>query len=362
MNDSAFSIVIEFGMVKKHCLLLFVGLSLLCSVNGFSQGREYFAYPVQHRYGVYVSGAYDIMLPIGISNLSIGHGQDVAVGLIYEYNNKHLLINGGIGFAFENNKLKLADAIQQKIDTVDAQNNPFQLNTEMTRADRPRIWMLDIPINVGQTFGKFYYMGGVRVGIKFSDKSTVNGTIASLGDYDRYIEAFQGIAEAGFRKVKFSDKANLFLTYNMRLSAEGGLNLHQFDGNKYIVYTRLGLFVNAGVFLPTVKLNTNAFTLPEGSNPYNFRSYNYESLLQKGNKLIGDIQVGLKFSVLLMDKKLNGNCRTCAKPFQKAAINTRCIACEEQDRRRAIKALPKKESKTANGIKKQMQFREDHRR
>ena len=340
---------------------MFVCSLLLSSVGVFSQGKEYYAYPVQHRYGFYVNGAYDMMLPIKISNLSIGHGQDAALGLIYEYNNKHLIINAGVGIAFENNKIKLSNTIQQSIDTVDAQNKKFQLNVEMTRADRPRIWMLDIPINVGQTLGKFYYMGGVRVGIKSFDKSTVQGTIANTGTYDRYFETFEGIAEAGFRKVKFSDKANLFLTYNMRLSIEGGINLHTFDGNRFLVYTRLGLFANAGVFLPTVGLNATAFSLPEGSNLYDIRSYKYESLLQKGNKLIGDVQVGMKFTVLFMNKKRNYNCKTCAKQNSQSTADKRCIACEEQDRRRMVKPSTQKK-KDGSSIQRQMQYNEDHRR
>ena len=380
---SAFSIVIDFDMAKKH-YLLFIYVALFSSVGVFAQGREYFAYPVQHRYGFYVNGAYDMMLPIGMSSLSLGNGYDAAFGVIYEYNNKHLIINAGIGFALESSKIKLKNTITEaSYNEKDAEGKTFTLNTEFTRTDRLRLGMLDIPIHVGQTVGKFYYMGGARFGIKIFDKSSVNGTIANSGTYDRYLETFQGIAESGFRKVKFSSKVQTLLTCNMRLSAEGGINLHSFNRENFIINTRLGMFINMGVFLPTVAHNDILFNMPKGESPYNIRSYQYTSVFKEGKKLVGDVQLGMKFTVLLMDKRRNEGCRTCAKPFEKTLMETRCIACEEQDRRRAVKVVPKKtveasgiqkqmqaneeaarpkKSKETNNIWKKMLFREDHRR
>lgn len=326
-----------------------------------AQQREYFTYPVQHHYGFYLHTAYDAFVPFGMEHLTTGHGLDYGVGFSYEYNEKHFLFQTGLGFSFDYNKYK-CDTVAAQVVTMKDYLGSYTLHTQLQRYDRPRFMKIDIPLLFGQTYKQFYFLAGVIVGVKVIDYSLIGGTVKNFRDYDRYIDQLEGIVEDGSRKVSLQRRCDMDLNVSVRASIEVGLHLHSFESPTYIVDLRLGAYVNAGVFLPPVESAKTLF-VSSSYNIYNVKSYDFEPLMVRNNKaskMMGDIQVGLKFSIYWMNKTKHYYCPSCKTDDFQPVVG-RCVACEQQEmRNNAPKQVVTSQSNDA--IRRQMQYNEDHRR
>lgn len=323
--------------------------------------REYFTYPIQRHYGFYLNTAYDALVPFGIKHITTGSGVDFGAGFIYEYNEKHFLFQTGIGMAFTYNKYK-CDTLVEHIIPIKDYNETYTLHTELRRYDRPRFAKIEIPLLLGQTYKQFYYLAGIIFGVKVIDYSLTGGTLKNYRDYDRYIDPLEGVVDDGSRKVALQQRCDMDLNVDIRAAIEVGLHLHSFESTTYRVDMRLGAYLNIGVFLPTVQGTENIFTT-NAYNIYNVKSYDFEPLVVRNNqasKVMGDIQVGLKFSILWMNKTKHYYCPSCKNDDFQPVVG-RCVACEQQDaRNNAPKQVVVSQSNDA--IRRQMQYNEEHRR
>ena len=319
--------------MNKNWILVI--LFLLTSLSSYSaqtlKQKEYFAYPIQHRFGFYVDGGYDKMVPINFEKLEVTKGGPIGnIGFIYEYMNRHFVLNTGVSFGFLVGKYHLVDTLFDHKRIEDTEGFPFDLYVEQTKHDVLKFGMLDFPIMAGVNYKKFFVMAGVRFGVKVIDGTKVNGSIKFSGKYDAYVSKFEWMPNHGLRSGRYEVANESYLKFNMRFALEGGYNFRTIIRENFNFTPRVSLFASAGPFLPKMDISEQQISFSESI--MEITSYNQKPLLAKGNHMLLDIQAGVKLSFLFLDKRLNkAVCKTC-KQYQ-AMKQPYCPMCDKQRQR-----------------------------
>ncbi len=325
--------------MKKNWFLityfLLVPLSLFSAKSTLTT-KEYFIYPIQHRFGVYVEAGLDKMHPINYDKLETNKSNPMGtIGFVYEYMNQHFILNTGVSFGFLTGKYFLLDTLRNTITSeelkdTDPNEKPFDLYVTQTKHDIVKFGMLEFPIMAGVNYKKFYAMAGLRLGIKVVDGTKVNGSIRFSAKYKEYISSFEWMPNHGLRAGGYEVKNKSFLTVNLRVALEGGYNFKTIVREYFNCTPRIGVFVNAGPYLPNVDISNQQIAFAE--NKYDLTSYNQQPLLKKGHHMLLDMQAGVKLCFMFLDKHINKPpCKTC-KQFE-ALKQPYCPMCEKQQQR-----------------------------
>lgn len=302
--------------------------------------REYYTYPIQHRFGVGVALGFDKAIPLSIPDFSTRGGFIGDISFAYEYINKHFALQTGMAIDFTTGRHRLHDTIRAVHRIEDTQGTFFNLSVTQTKKDAFRVGMLEFPILAGVNYNKFYVLAGLKLGVKIFDATTVKGNISFIGKYDQYITPFEWMPNHGLRAGDYRESNKSYLKVALRFVLEGGYNFPALYTDRRTIIPRLGVFVNVGPYLSKVKVSEQQIAFSETMSE--LISYNQAPLLGRGNGLVLDVQAGLRFTLFFMNKNLNfsnRNCKGC-KTFVPMK-QPYCPMCEKQNKQyRRLNRVP----------------------
>lgn len=262
------------------------------------------------------------------------------VHFVYEYVNKHFLLQTGLGIGLQTGKHSLSDTIRAVHRIKDTQGTPFNLFVTQTKKDALRLGTMELPILAGVNYNKFYALAGLKLGVKIFDATNVKGNVSFIGKYDEYISPFEWMPNHGLRAGNYQEKTKSYLKVDLHFVLEGGFSFQPIYTEHRAVIPRLGLFVQVGPYLSKMQVSEQQIAFSETMTE--LMTYNQAPLLGHGDGMILDISVGLKFTLLFMNKSLNfehRNCKGCKKlvPMKQPY----CPMCEKQSKQyRHLNRMP----------------------
>jgi len=243
---------------------------------------------------LYIEGAYS-HIPFGNRDFQWGLGYGTGIGLLYEYQQRHFLLNVGVGFLWQD--VEHLSQTDVTIPYVDSQHDNSILNMRISRSDRARLGYVEIPLLVGGIWQWWYLLGGVKVGIPVFGNTRSEAQMTNYAIYDQYWVPFSNMANHGLQIDVPTTRKEDKLSYvaDTRLSVETGLNLGRY---------RLGIYADYGVLWP--RLDNGSTPFMSISDPVNMGTWTLHHPLHSELANVHyahNLFAGLKFTILLLSDK-----------------------------------------------------------
>ncbi len=241
-----------------------------------------------HFLNIYVEGGYSHIPYIGASS-RWGLGYGAGIGLMYEYQKEHFMLDVGVGFLWQDVEHRLASqSFSQSL--TDEAGDAATLQYSVNRQDRSRLGYLEVPVLVGSLWEWFYLMGGVKVGVPLFGNTESYATISNAQIYDQYFVPLENMPNHGLRFNEpvrsFGDRLDYWV--DSRLSLELGINFGAF---------RMGAFVDGGVLWPLRESSAASLVI---NDLYNYSTWEQTHVLrttEASNTPHFNFLTGIKFTV-----------------------------------------------------------------
>jgi len=267
-----------------------------------------------HQFGAYGQAGWASMVS-GSDRMALGRGFHTGMGVNYEMQIGHFLLDAGVGFQWTS-----AGANVDNYSFVypgdgsyllDTQNEPFRMNVKINnRCDFVRHADIFIPVMVGGVFGDFFFMGGVKLYAPLYSDTRVRGFVTTEGLYDRYLQPVTSASYHGFVDNQYANlHGGRFVNSAVDImgSFELGVNItHTNDfvsgSERTILEHRMRLSLYADYSL--APLNHNASLAPLAVDPshvYDIDRFTASHILNTEemlNTYLANLNVGIKFTVL----------------------------------------------------------------
>lgn len=177
-----------------------------------------------HSIIVYGEAAYS-HIPFGNTDFEWGLGYGAGVGLLYQYQKEHFLLNVGAGFLWQDAEHRRT--LHTTNDIIDSQGTPCIVQSTHLRSDRSRLGYVEVPLLVGGTWDAFYLLGGVKIGAPLFGHTRMETRVTDDAIYDRYFVPLDNMTNHALRTdVPFvQKKERIDYKFDTRLSLELGVNL-----------------------------------------------------------------------------------------------------------------------------------------
>ena len=164
-------------------------------------------------------------IPFGNTDFQWGLGYGAGIGLLYQYQRNHFLLNVGAGFMWQDTEHKRT--IHTTNNIIDSQGTPCIVQSTNVRSDRSRLGYVELPVLVGGTWGGFYLLGGVKIGAPLFGNTLCRTRVTDDAIYDRYFVPFEDMTNHALRfDVPYEQKKErIDYKFDTRLSLELGVNL-----------------------------------------------------------------------------------------------------------------------------------------
>ena len=198
--------------MRIHTLLLVTGLLLVTTgaypFEHFLRVSGDFSYARDHAR----SGAvWDNSVPVTLQDAeafigsgvmeqaTAGNGFSPALGVGYRMKFNHFLLDVGVGAEYRQSWLGLHDVTNAYAAGVDEEGFGYMGHHQWTnRRGVLRHAGLTLPITVGGEWDEWFFLAGVKGAIDIWGTCTERGAYSLEGAYDRYMDAFEGMANHGF--------------------------------------------------------------------------------------------------------------------------------------------------------------------
>ena len=327
-------------MIK--CRYLIVGILLLCcSLFAVAANRGSERYQ-KHLVGFNFAAAYNSMLHMPIKyNLSQGgYGE---FGLVYEYNRYRLLVQTGINFSFNSRSVGVAnDSIIRDV-IIDTQNDAYRHKYVFeNRVDKTGARFIELPFLIGEKYGSFYYLGGLKLNILLHSYSYIESEVTTTGLYDRYIDEFHDMYNHALFRDRHINVVNDGIDFKLGASAcfETGYHFSKFGyknssqgfqrGKETVL--RVAFFAEYGLpIMSKIKReNLDLYTIYD-KDPVNVDGIKMNHLYYTfaKNSFFRNVNVGVKVTVLF--SVFIKPCYNCQRDYHKQKHDIgRCTRCKIQ--------------------------------
>ena len=272
-----------------------------------------------HLIGVSLDGGWSTFISSMPHVSSMPGGGIGGVHLLYEYQYSGLIVQTGIGAAYQQVTTSLGDTSiyhEHMHDTWNGADREFTLKHHFTgRQDMSRLLYGRIPLYIGHYFfgprGIGYFLGGVQASYAFWGDSRQSLTGTTTGLYERYIGIWEEMDNHGFRKdvpiehtgtrlkVKFDLMAHLELGYEYN-TRQGAKDYRVRPTDRLDGRIRIAGFAECSMFniCPNTKLAL--YDIPQ-ETIYDFSTYRIEHVFDTkdaANYWMRNLSVGLRVTFL----------------------------------------------------------------
>lgn len=246
----------------------------------------------------------------GIDNTKVPGGFGLSVGTAYEYNLNKLMFLGGVEFTYLNSKSKLIGYEENhefRYNLIMYPNQPetyFVNYSFNTYEEKHNIGYLNIPLQVGMRFNRYYAMIGARIGLNIFGTYKTTSQLNTKGIDDEFFDPMENMPGHYLNNKDFSDNGKLSLGLNISPGAEFGLYLDEwlgtFDrqGRRRGPSYRAGIFVDYGISNMNKANTDNKILTQPIDNPLDVNVNGLLSSSMAQNKRFGSLYAGVKLAVL----------------------------------------------------------------
>lgn len=175
------------------------------------------------------------------------------IGLVYEWQQEHLLLRTGAGYSMQCPSLAV-DSQWLEQNMRDTRDMLFLYRGMLARrTDRLIMHQLTVPLMLGGTWHGVYVLGGFKFTVALANTSIEEAALRTAGDYQgRYYDWFENMPNHGyhdFEPVRTSQTVML-KRFDLRLAVEAGytFRLDPYAGRRPSPLLRAGLFAEYGLF------------------------------------------------------------------------------------------------------------------
>jgi len=198
--------------------------------------------PNRHHLNLYMQGAYS-HIPFGNRDYLWGLGYGAGLGLLYEYQYRHFLLDIGAGFLWQD--VEHRSQQDMTLPFVDTQGDMSTIQMRIKRSDRLRMAYVEMPLLLGGIWQWFYMLGGVKVGTVVYGNARSEVRVTDYAEYNQYFVPFSGMANHGLQTdvPKEHSESRPQWMLDTRLSLELGWHWQRY---------RLALYADYGALFPTL--------------------------------------------------------------------------------------------------------------
>lgn len=246
-----------------------------------------------------------------IVNTKIIGGFGYLLGAGYEYNNNNLILITGLEFNGLNSKTVLNSYTESHlipypyISNYDIAYN-FNLNNY---SETHKTGYLNIPLQAGLRFGRFYGLLGTKIGLNLFAGSHYVAQLQTTATDPMLIGNLEDMPNHYLDHKNFDERNNLNLGLNIAPSLEVGVILDDWIYKRYITDKRLknknkppysfrvGLFVDYGVVNLNKEVAEKQLLTPPVNNPMDVEVNGLMSTIIAQDKPLSSMLIGAKFTM-----------------------------------------------------------------
>lgn len=262
----------------------------------------------QHRVGFTIEGATAWQLD-NVEITSPETGENVGIGMIYQYQKGKFLLNTGVNFS--------SAYLSQHIDSQhiavpmrDTEGINFIYRGELyNRQDQLITTDIGIPLMLGAktSFG-LYALGGMHINLPLHAWSLHHAFLTTKGDYgNRYHEMLEDLPQHGyFTALQVQNDGSVKFPIDIRLSAELGyaIPMGNSSNKKVRSQIQIGTFIEYGM-LNGLKDGHNQLTEVDCSKYMQVNMNHIYSTLSKQTNAMHNLSAGIRIAVLWSVSKNN---------------------------------------------------------
>lgn len=197
----------------------------------------------QHYLTTDIHAGYSRLLPMPSSGMTGG------LGIGYTYLYRHLLLHTGLeaDYGYMN---ATGEGYTQQVAATDSEQKPFLLNADYaTQHQHSNQLTIGLPIQLGAQIKRFYFLLGVRPGIRAWGQARTTGQVTLSATYDEFCQDFVDMPNHGLTTRTY-ESPNLALSHAFMLSALGevgvvlGAQYDQVSRYRVLPQMRLAAFVD----------------------------------------------------------------------------------------------------------------------
>lgn len=290
--------------MKKFNLLVILAIFGAISANLSAQRLKN-----RHSLGVWVEGAEWSML---VKDAEFANSLGVAgvVGGAYELQRGHFLFDAGIGAGVGYGTFNTQDqsaVLKDAIDYIDEERFNFVYQMAKRSDDYTNL-SLQIPVMVGGTWNRFYFLAGAKLYANMMTWTRVNGLLITYGDYAAY-DDFRDMPEYGFvsdKEATYKGRTNFNLDVDASIELGAKLGYLEestgYDVPKAATQYRIAVFADYGLLDLHKSQSKAALVTPTeytpGEGMLNGVTMNDILSTNGAAKMVNNLMVGVKFTVL----------------------------------------------------------------
>ena len=270
----------------------------------------------KHFIDVWGGGGYSSLCH-EINNTKVPGGAGYSLGFGYEYNPGRFIILTGLEFMHLNSATKLGTYETEKkyiyphIDEYD--HYISYLYTINDYKEKHSFGYLNIPLQFGAKFDRYYAIAGVKVGLNLFGAYKLTSNILTKGADPMFIDTISGVPAHHISSRPYDGNGKLNLALNITPGAEFGVylddwlprNFTRLDNRRRTnVSYRLGAFLDYGITNINIAGTENPhLNYPTGSpgdevNPQDVSLNSLAASDLAANKRFGSLYAGIKLTVL----------------------------------------------------------------
>ncbi len=240
----------------------------------------------------------------GIEGSKVPGGLGAELGVGYELNINQVLFLAGVEFQYLNSSTKL-NGYQENRNYLYLPIADHEITYKYTFSEykeKHQVGFVNIPIQVGYRFNRYYFLAGAKVGLGiFSNYKTNSSLNISIED-SQFIDIIQN-AGHGSGQYPFNDKGKFDVGFNVAPTLEFGLYLDEwmgtFSGERRVGPSyRASIFADCGLMNLNKGNTDNSILTEPRDNPADVSVNSLLSSSLAKDKRLGNWIVGLKFTVL----------------------------------------------------------------
>jgi len=319
--------------INNRRILIILILSYLLCLHTTAQNKQYFDIWGGAGYSSLSHGIDNSKVPNGIT---IPGGLGYMLGGGYEYDVNQIIFLGGVEFMGLNSTTKLNAYSEDHVFVY-----PYIANYNITYhyafknyQEMHSLGYLNIPLQVGLKFSRYYALAGVKLGLNLSANYKVTSQLQITGVDPMLIDTLKNMPNHYLENTTKNDNGKLTVGASIAPSLEFGVVLDEWlnknnGKNKNTMRSplsyRAGVFINYGeIPLNTPQNATGLLTVPAGNplivnqpsigSPSDVKVNGLLSSKLVTDKSLGSMLVGVKFTVLFDVTKEKSIPKQKAKP------------------------------------------------
>ncbi len=255
---------------------------MLLAVAASIQAQHFITGSMQAGY----SGTFDKMDQTKSSGLFGGQ-----IGVGYEWQNEHLLLDLGVEFSYYKHRLKIVDqTITQRM--LDTETMAFTNNGQISkRTDDFSSTSFRIPVLAGAQFGAFYFLAGLVPDIHFKGSTAATADLTTWGDYSEFYVPLENMANHGFYTRGISSENDMRYKFDLLGHLEAGVSFG--EKHKY----KLAVFGEVGMLDIAPRTDLGAMATPDYTKYMDVKMYHPYQSKEGMFANAHNFEVGLKFTV-----------------------------------------------------------------